>query len=223
MLPIKQWIVLAALCCPALAASRLSEERIVFQTTFGDIEMAVYPEVAPITARHILKLAKLGAYNSVHFFRVDKGFVAQTADVVYGRLEGVALDARQMEYGDKFVPLEVIPEVKHDKRGILSMGRHSDPDSGKSSFSILLGPAPHLDMEYTIFGEVTKGFETLTKFEDVETKRDGIFVMPKERITIHSSYVYCDKCEKETAFHKKRIDSLSKELESLRAARLPGA
>lgn len=58
------------------------------------------------------------------------------------------------EYGDKFVPLEVIPEVKHDKRGILSMGRHSDPDSGKSSFSILLGPAPHLDMEYTIFGQV---------------------------------------------------------------------
>lgn len=56
------------------------------------------------------------------------------------------------EYGDKFVPLEVVPEVKHDKRGILSMGRHSDPDSGKSSFSILLGPAPHLDMEYTIFG-----------------------------------------------------------------------
>ncbi len=71
--------------------------------------------------------------------------------------------------------------------------------------------------------EVTKGFETLTKFEGVETKRDGIFVMPKERITIHSSYVYCDKCEKEAGFHKKRIDSLSKELESLRSARLPGA
>ena len=53
-------------------------------------------QVAPITARHILKLAKLGAYNSVHFFRVDKGFVAQTADVVYGRLEGAPLDARQM-------------------------------------------------------------------------------------------------------------------------------
>lgn len=52
--------------------------------------------MAPITARHILKLAKLGAYNSVHFFRVDKGFVAQTADVVFGRLEGVGLDARQM-------------------------------------------------------------------------------------------------------------------------------
>lgn len=56
------------------------------------------------------------------------------------------------EEGDKTVPLEVLPEVKHDKRGILSMGRHSDPNSGGSSFSILLGPAPHLDMQYTIFG-----------------------------------------------------------------------
>ena len=53
-------------------------------------------QVAPITSQHILKLAKLGAYNTVSFFRVDKGFVAQTADVVYGRLEGAPLDARQL-------------------------------------------------------------------------------------------------------------------------------
>jgi hypothetical protein len=45
MLHIKHWVVLTALCCPALAASRLSDERIVFQTKFGDIEMALYPEV----------------------------------------------------------------------------------------------------------------------------------------------------------------------------------
>ena len=50
------------------------------------------------------------------------------------------------------MPLEVLPTVKHDKRGSLSMARHSDPGSGKSSFSILLGPAPHLDNEYTVFG-----------------------------------------------------------------------
>lgn len=52
----------------------------------------------------------------------------------------------------KTVPLEVQRHVKHDKRGILSMGRLDDPNSGGSSFSILLGPAPHLDMNYGIFG-----------------------------------------------------------------------
>ena len=54
--------------------------------------------------------------------------------------------------GKKTVPLEVQKDTIHNKRGILSMGRHSDPNSGGSSFSILLGPAPHLDQEYTIFG-----------------------------------------------------------------------
>ena len=51
--------------------------------------------MAPVTSQHILKLAKLGAYNTVNFFRVDKGFVAQTADVVYGRMESAPLDVRQ--------------------------------------------------------------------------------------------------------------------------------
>ena len=139
----------AAICTGVDCAARLSDERIIFQTSFGDIEMALYPEVglssflimtslgsgiaefarhsrgfqqpyftacfcghkaqrkiakqraksvqvAPVTSQHILKLAKLGAYNTVSFFRVDKGFVAQTADVVYGRLEGAPLDARQL-------------------------------------------------------------------------------------------------------------------------------
>ena len=54
--------------------------------------------------------------------------------------------------GKKTVPLEVQKDIIHNKRGILSMGRHSDPNSGGSSFSILLGPAPHLDQEYSIFG-----------------------------------------------------------------------
>ena len=36
--------------------------------------------------------------------------------------------------------------------GVMSMGRYDDPNSGTSSFSMLLGDAPHLDMHYTIFG-----------------------------------------------------------------------
>jgi hypothetical protein len=51
----------------------------------------------------------------------------------------------------KKVPLEVHPDVRHTA-GVMSMGRFDDPDSGTSSFSILLGEAPHLDNQYTIFG-----------------------------------------------------------------------
>ena len=54
---------------------------------------ALLLQVAPVTSDHILKLAKLGGYNSNHFFRVDKGFVAQTAGVTGGRL--AQLDRKQ--------------------------------------------------------------------------------------------------------------------------------
>ncbi len=161
--------------------TRLSRERVVFQTDFGDIHMAFYPEVrftgyrtaiwspsgpipwkfikflgpdtsqvAPKTVQHILKIAELGCYNTNHFFRVDRGFVAQTADILGGRT--ARLSPEQEAQARKNVPLEVVQGVKHNKRGILSMARSDDPNSGGSSFSVLLGPAPHLDMTYTVFG-----------------------------------------------------------------------
>jgi cyclophilin family peptidyl-prolyl cis-trans isomerase len=106
-------------------------------------------QVAPVTVPHIIALMRSGCYNSNHFFRVDKGFVAQTGDVISSRL--VPLSAQQQAEARKTVPLEVKEGVKHTT-GVLSMGRTSDPNSGGSSFSVLLGAAPHLDMQYTIFG-----------------------------------------------------------------------
>lgn len=219
----------------AADAPRLSRERLVFQTEYGDIHMAFYPDVAPKSAAHIRRLGELGAYNTNHFFRVDKGFVAQTADVLGGRT--APLDALQKEVASRNVPLEVVQGVKHDRRGILSMARHSDPNSGGSSFSILLGPAPHLDMEYSVFGEVTSGLETLTALERLETRREGIFVMPKERITILSTYVYVVEedvpggstgteeqqlCTEAFADLQTRYDAQSEAHEKLRQQRLPG-
>ncbi|KAH0780957.1 hypothetical protein KY290_000555 [Solanum tuberosum] len=147
--------------------------RVVFQTNYGDIEFGFYPSVAPKTVEHIFKLVRLGGYNTNHFFRVDKGFVAQVADVAGGR--SAPMNEEQRAVAEKNVVGE-FSEVKH-VRGILSMGRHADPDSGSSSFSMLLGDAPHLDGTYAIFGKVTKGDETLRKLEQLPTRREGIFVM----------------------------------------------
>ena len=173
-------------CCCAQDA-RLGPDRLVLQTAYGDIHLAFYPEIAPQTVKNIRRLAALGAYTTNHFFRVDAGFVAQVADVRGGR--SARMDDVQEEAASRTVPLEVHTDIKHDRRGLLSMARHSDPNSGQSSFSILLGPAPHLDMQYTIFGEVTKGLEVLSTFEKMPTKREGIFVMPESRIEIVSTYM----------------------------------
>ena len=43
------------------------------------------PQVAPRTVEHMRKLGEMGLFNTNHFFRVDRGFVAQTADVLGGR------------------------------------------------------------------------------------------------------------------------------------------
>lgn len=86
------------------------------------------------------------------------------------------------------VPLEVVSGVQH-VMGVLSMARSSDPNSGGSSFSVLLGNSPHLDMEYTVFGKVLRGMEHMHKMESLPTKKQGIFVMPVDRVTIHSTFV----------------------------------
>ncbi|XP_057530655.1 peptidyl-prolyl cis-trans isomerase CYP23 isoform X2 [Amaranthus tricolor] len=199
---------------------QLGSTRVVFQTNYGDVEFGFYPSVAPKTVEHIYKLVRLGCYNTNHFFRVDKGFVAQVADVVGGRT--APMNDEQREEAKKTVVGE-FSKVKH-VRGILSMGRYDDPNSAASSFSILLGDAPHLDEQYAIFGKVTKGDETLTKLEELPTRKEGIFVMPVKRITILSSYYYevnSKTCEAERSILKRRLASASVEIERWRMKCFP--
>jgi peptidyl-prolyl cis-trans isomerase B (cyclophilin B) len=50
--------------------------------------------------------------------------------------------------------------VVHEK-GILSAARTADPNSAGSQFFIMVDKAPHLDGQYTVFGEVVKGVEVV--------------------------------------------------------------
>ncbi|XAR65175.1 Peptidylprolyl isomerase [Bertholletia excelsa] len=219
------WVFFTCVLCSARFGAfaqdpELGSARVVFQTTYGDIEFGFYPNVAPKTVEHIFKLVRLGCYNTNHFFRVDKGFVAQVADVVGGRT--APMNEQQREEAEKKIVGE-FSRVKH-VRGILSMGRFSDPDSAQSSFSILLGDASHLDGQYAIFGKLTKGDETLRKLEQLPTRREGIFVMPTERITILSTYYYDTKtetCEQENSVLERRLAASAIEIERQRMRCFP--
>ncbi|KAI3467371.1 hypothetical protein Pfo_024034 [Paulownia fortunei] len=202
----------------------LGSTRVVFQTDYGDIEFGFYPSVAPKTVEHIFKLVRLGCYNTNHFFRVDKGFVAQVADVVGGRT--APMNEVQKLEADKTIVGE-FSDVRH-VRGILSMGRYSDPDSAQSSFSILLGDALTLMAryagQYAIFGKVTKGDETLRKLEQVPIRKEGIFVMPTERVTILSTYYYdteMETCEEDRLTLKRRLAASAVEIEKQRMKCFP--
>ncbi|GIL60334.1 hypothetical protein Vafri_14960 [Volvox africanus] len=209
----------------------MADERVVFQTEYGDITFGFWPEVAPVTSAHIFKLARMGCYTSNHFFRVDKGFVAQISDVVGGRT--IPMNDEQQKEASKTVPLEVVQGVKHHA-GVLSMARGGNKNGARSSFSVLLGDAPHLNMEYAIFGKVTEGMETLRRMEDLPTKREGIFVMPLKRVTILATYWYrinhpepsltmpdSHKCEDELAELVLRFKSQAEELQRVRKKCLP--
>jgi peptidyl-prolyl cis-trans isomerase B (cyclophilin B) len=71
-------------------------------------------------------------------------------------------------------------DVKHI-RGIVSMARSDDPDSASTSFFLMLGAAPHLDGQYTMFGRVIEGLEVLDAFDKEEITGEDT---PKRRLEI---------------------------------------
>ena len=54
----------------------------------GIIEIELLPEFAPSHVERIKILARDGVYNNVSFHRVIEGFMAQTGDVKFGKIEG---------------------------------------------------------------------------------------------------------------------------------------
>tara|TARA_A100000164_G_C21828195_1_gene733939 strand:- start:572 stop:1138 length:567 start_codon:yes stop_codon:yes gene_type:complete len=125
----------------------------IINTKYGDIICGFFPDIAPITSNHIINLIKKGYYNNTQFGRIEPGFVIQT-DICKDKIK--CLKNIKGEFSN----------VKH-QRGILSMGRlDHDINSNTSSFSILCGPAPHLDGQYTIFGKVLKGNDVIKTIEN---------------------------------------------------------
>jgi len=126
----------------------MSDKHIVIvELEAGTVTIELYPDVAPETVANFEKLIKKGFYDGLTFHRVIPGFMAQGGDPDGTGMGGPGYSVKA-EFSDK----------KH-VRGTLAMARSSDPDSAGSQFYICYGPQPHLDGQYTIFGQVTDGME----------------------------------------------------------------
>jgi cyclophilin family peptidyl-prolyl cis-trans isomerase len=134
---------------------------VIIETNLGDIELAFYPEQAPEHVRQFLRFAQLGLYDGTTFHRVVPGFVVQ----------GGSMSTRQEpipeEYGVLLKYLAAEFNEQQHVRGTVSMARGDDLNSALDSFFIVLEPQPTLDGQYTVFGYVVDGLETVDGLSQV--------------------------------------------------------
>lgn len=132
---------------------------VTLKTTLGTIQIKMEPDWAPNHVRNFLNLVSAGWYDGTLFHRIVKGFVVQ-GGIGETRITGPDHPADRWAH-----PLKgEFSSIRH-VRGSVSMARTDDPNSATTSFFLVLGPAPHLDGQYSIFGRVVSGLEVLDAFE----------------------------------------------------------
>ena len=144
--------------------ARRSQVRIA--TAHGDIVFGFFPDEAPLHSAAFIKLAEAGFYDGLTFHRVEPGFVVQGGDPKGDGTGGPGYNLKA-EFSKQ-------PHV----RGTVAMARSSRPDSAGSQFYICLDDARFLDGQYTVFGQMSEGFDALDAIKrgDVMTK---VTVEPK--------------------------------------------
>lgn len=134
--------------------------RVILETNQGDIELELYPDIAPKAVKNFIELSQKGYYNGVIFHRVIKRFMIQGGDPTGTGSGGESI------YGGVF-DNEYKNNVVFDKPGFLAMANRGENTNG-SQFFITTVPTPHLNGGYTIFGKVINGFDVVKKIENTK-------------------------------------------------------
>jgi peptidylprolyl isomerase len=142
----------------------------------GKIVIDLFEDVAPLHVAQVTALAEEGQYDGVVFHRVIDGFMAQTGDVQFGRLDG---DIAMAGMGGSALPdlpaeFSEIPFA----RGVVGMARAQDPDSANSQFFIMFDRGDFLNGQYTVIGEVVSGLEVLDAIKRGEEPNGAVIGEP---------------------------------------------
>jgi peptidylprolyl isomerase len=126
-------------------------------------------DVAPRHVERIRALTGRGFYDGTPFHRVIEGFMAQGGDPT-GTGTGGARDLPDL-------PAEFTNRYRF-VRGICGMARSQNPNSANSQFFIMFAPAPSLDNQYTIWGRVVAGMDTVDAIKRGDPARNGVVTQP---------------------------------------------
>ncbi len=155
--------------------------RAVLQTRLGEIEIEFFTDKAPGHVKNFLDLARKGFYDGTTFHRVIPGFMIQGGDP--NTRDPNAPRSQHGTGGPGHTVKAEFNDTSH-KRGIVSMARAQDPDSGGSQFFIVVKDSPYLDRNYTAFGQVVRGIEVADKIVNLPRDRND---NPNERIDMKVS------------------------------------
>ncbi len=124
------------------------------QTNKGAMSFELFHKSAPMHVSSTIYLTELGFYDATVFHRVMPGFMAQGGDPT-----GTGRGGPGYHYEGEFNAA-----IRHDKPGILSMA-NAGPGTDGSQFFITFAATKHLNGKHTIFGEISKGMDTLQALE----------------------------------------------------------
>ena len=163
-----------------MMANAKEPEVAVISTTFGEMVIEFFPEIAPKHVESFKILAQEGYFNGSTFHRIIPGFVIQGGDPN-------SKDEDRTKHGQggragKFFGIGneddpntwLIPEEFNDHphhKGALSMARTNDPNSASSQFFICVDNVNQLDNKYTVFGQIIQGIEVADKIVAVDRDR----------------------------------------------------
>lgn len=136
------------------------ENTLLMETSKGAIVIEMRPDLAPGHVSRIKELVRDGFYDGIVFHRVIDGFMAQT-----GCPEGTGTGGSGQKLSAEF-------SAEKHIRGTVSMARAANPDSGDSQFFICFEESPWLNGEYTVWGQVTSGMDTVDTIKRGEPVAD---------------------------------------------------
>ena len=148
---------------------------------YGEIQVELDADTAPITVTNFVKLAQEGFYDGLTFHRIMDGFMVQGGDPL-GNGTGGSDENIKGEFSNNGVE----NNISHT-RGVISMARAMDPDSASSQFFIVHEDSTFLDGDYAGFGHVTEGMDVVDAIcKDAKPTDDNGTIKPEEQPVIES-------------------------------------
>lgn len=146
---------------PEMKIDKNKEYTATIKTNMGDIKVKLFDNEAPVTVNNFVFLARDKFYDNVKFHRVIKEFMIQTGDPLGNGRGGP---------GYRFE--DELPPAKPYAKGIVAMA-NAGPNTNGSQFFIGSGPqVSNLNQQpnYTVFGEVIEGMDTVDKIASVKVQ-----------------------------------------------------